>query len=397
MGKGVIDFSKQKLPKIYERNGRDCYFDPIRQKLIYITPEETVRQQVISYLVSELHVPVHMIDVEVHLSHYGIKSNRRVDILINKYNESEDILEALCVIECKAPSIMLGESAENQMVDYCNVLGCDYSMITNGYDILCYHYNDKTQMYDLIEEIPQYVDMVKGEYVELPKKKLFPRLQFEELFEKDNWKSYIGYALGNEITKDLAIPMTNFMECLLYPEHKLPKKKYKLFSVIEDIGVRFLSYGNASGASFQGPYRSFVIEYKGSTEIISIGMSTYVSDAKPDIVKTAIIVAIDNEETAHHSLQLVVENNIALLDNNVTFYHHGRIAIGNRGCGKLDELRQFVSEQYPEIIDGKRFNLGTLINDHLWNLDEPDVMKLVENFISYALIRDEYRKFVKNN
>lgn len=397
MGKGVIDFSKQKLPKIYERNGRDCYFDPIRQKLIYITPEETVRQQVISYLVSELHVPVHMIDVEVHLSHYGIKSNRRVDILINKYNESEDILEALCVIECKAPSIMLGESAENQMVDYCNALGCDYSMITNGYDILCYHYNDKTQMYDLIEEIPQYVDMVKGEYVELPKKKLFPRLQFEELFEKDNWKSYIGYALGNEITKDLAIPMTNFMECLLYPEHKLPKKKYKLFSVIEDIGVRFLSYGNASGASFQGPYRSFVIEYKGSTEIISIGMSTYVSDAKPDIVKTAIIVAIDNEETAHHSLQLVVENNIALLDNNVTFYHHGRIAIGNRGCGKLDELRQFVSEQYPEIIDGKRFNLGTLINDHLWNLDEPDVMKLVENFISYALIRDEYRKFVKNN
>lgn len=397
MGKGVIDFSKQKLPKIYERNGRDCYFDPIRQKLIYITPEETVRQQVISYLVSELHVPVHMIDVEVHLSHYGIKSNRRVDILINKYNESEDILEALCVIECKAPSIMLGESAENQMVDYCNALGCDYSMITNGYDILCYYYNDKTQMYDLIEEIPQYVDMVKGEYVELPKKKLFPRLQFEELFEKDNWKSYIGYALGNEITKDLAIPMTNFMECLLYPEHKLPKKKYKLFSVIEDIGVRFLSYGNASGASFQGPYRSFVIEYKGSTEIISIGMSTYVSDAKPDIVKTAIIVAIDNEETAHHSLQLVVENNIALLDNNVTFYHHGRIAIGNRGCGKLDELRQFVSEQYPEIIDGKRFNLGTLINDHLWNLDEPDVMKLVENFISYALIRDEYRKFVKNN
>ena len=41
--------------------------------------------------------------------------------------------------------------------------------------------------------------------------------------------------------------------------------------------------------------------------------------------------------------------------------------------------------------------IGTLINDHLWNLDEPDVMKLVENFISYALIRDEYRKFVKNN
>lgn len=29
-----------KLPPIYHRNGKDCYLDPIRQKLIYITPEE---------------------------------------------------------------------------------------------------------------------------------------------------------------------------------------------------------------------------------------------------------------------------------------------------------------------------------------------------------------------
>ena len=29
-----------KLPPIYHRNGKDCYLDPIRQKLIYITPVE---------------------------------------------------------------------------------------------------------------------------------------------------------------------------------------------------------------------------------------------------------------------------------------------------------------------------------------------------------------------
>ena len=37
----------------------------------------------------------------------------------------------------------------------------------------------------------------------------------------------------------------------------------------------------------------------------------------------------------------------------------------------------------------------SLINDHLWNLDEPDVMKLIENMIAYALIRDEYRAIRK--
>ena len=58
-----------KLPPIYHRNGKDCYLDPIRQKLIYITPEETVRQKVISYLTDTLKVPSDMIVLEQHLSH----------------------------------------------------------------------------------------------------------------------------------------------------------------------------------------------------------------------------------------------------------------------------------------------------------------------------------------
>lgn len=31
------------------------------------------------------------------------------------------------------------------------------------------------------------------------------------------------------------------------------------------------------------------------------------------------------------------------------------------------------------------------------NIDEPDVIKLLERLITYALIRDEYRDFVKTN
>lgn len=45
----INDLSKAQLPPIYKRDGRDCYLDPIRQKLIFITPEETVRKRVISY------------------------------------------------------------------------------------------------------------------------------------------------------------------------------------------------------------------------------------------------------------------------------------------------------------------------------------------------------------
>ena len=80
----------------------------------------------------------------------------------------------------------------------------------------------------------------------------------------------------------------------------------------------------------------------------------------------------------------------------VTFYHHGKIGISNIGSGKIAELRGYVANSYPDILSGNKFCLGVLKYDRLWTLDDPAVEKLVENFISYALIRDEYRKYVKS-
>lgn len=45
----------------------------------------------------------------------------------------------------------------------------------------------------------------------------------------------------------------------------------------------------------------------------------------------------------------------------------------------------------------KRFYMGRLTNDRLWNLDDPEMEKLVVNLISYALIRDKYRAWLIAN
>ena len=58
---------------------------------------------------------------------------------------------------------------------------------------------------------------------------------------------------------------------------------------------------------------------------------------------------------------------------------------------------EFVSKRYPKIIDGKKFSLGSLEYNRDWNMDDLEVEKFIENLITYALIRDEYRKFVKSN
>lgn len=177
----------------------------------------------------------------------------------------------------------------------------------------------------------------------------------------------------------------------------MPTGNYGLFELIEDYGVRMLTYGNASGGKFYGPYRSFVVRIGENTEIFSVAVSTYSTYAKPDLVKTCISVAHDDEREAHHALQLVVDDNVLAEGNKIRFFHHGKIAIGNIGSGKVDELRMFVESRYPKLISGNKFYLGSLTNDRLWQLDDPEVIEVIVNMISYAIVRDEYREFVKKN
>lgn len=135
-----------KLPPIYKRNGRECYLDPIRKKLIYITPEETVRQSVILYLTDTLHVPMQEIISEQHLSHYGITSKKRADIVIHALDADQQSVP-IAVIECKAPNVYLDMKAKEQMFEYCDLMGATYAMLTNGIDQYCFRYDAEKNDY----------------------------------------------------------------------------------------------------------------------------------------------------------------------------------------------------------------------------------------------------------
>lgn len=397
-----INLEKTLLPPIYKRNGKDCYLDPIRKMLIYVTPEETVRQKVISYLIKDLGVPAEMIAVEEHLSHYGVQSKRRADIVIHQVDDTEEVLSPIAVIECKAPNVFLSERTADQMLDYANLLGCEYAVMINGIDCFSYKYMDDANEYVQIEKLPSYSDMSNGIYEEFDIGELPQRVAFEEMegilkeslqykMDFDPWE----YDISPQTPFELAHAAFNLSECLLDTRIKMPTGKYGKFTLIEDYGVRMLTYGNSSGGTFYGPYRSFLIEYNGSTEFVSFNVTTYWKRVTPDKVKTCLCVAIDNEKTTHHALQLVIDDNVTVEEDVVSFYHHGKIAVGNRGSGKIDELRLFVEDLCPQIISGKRFYLGSLKNNKLWTLEDDNVISLIENLITYSLARDEYRKHVK--
>lgn len=357
---------EKKLPEVYMRNGKECYLDPIRKKLIYITPEETVRQEVILYLTDTLLVPAEQIVSEQHLAHYGINSKKRADIVIHAVDESGYAVP-LAVVECKAPNVYLDLKAKEQMFEYCNLMGASYAMLTNGIEQYCYKY-DSQRGYVSITEFPDYKSMLADEYVEWEMGELPPRIPFEHLekFLKEDFSNRKDWDYGDGISKQtpmrLAVPAFNFWEGLLDTRVKMPAGKYGIFELIEDYGVRMLTYGNASGGKFFGPYRSFLVRINKNVEFFSIGVTTYSKSTSPDKVKTCIVVAHDDEKEAHHALQLVVEDNLVVVGKQVSFYHHGKIAVGRMGSGRVEELRKFVETRYPAIISGSRFFLGSILN-----------------------------------
>ena len=392
----------RKLPPVYKRNEKDCYLDPIRKKLIYITPEETIRQRVLSDLTDTLHVPIQEIILEQHLSHYGIKSKKRADIIIHA-RDTEGISVPIAVIECKAPNMYLDMNAQEQMFEYCDLTGADYAMLTNGVEQYCFRYDSTKNGYVRLTELPDYKDMLSDKYEKWDIGEFPPRIPFNQLesYLKEDFSQREEDDYGNGVSKltpiSQAVPIFNLWEGLLDIRVKIPTGKYKLFELIEDYGIRMLSYGNASGGRFFGPYRSFLVKVNENTEFFSIGVTTYCTSASSDKVKTCIVVAHDDEKKAHHALQLTVEDNVTVVGNKVNFYHHGRITVGRKGSRKVDELRMFVKERYPKIISGNHFFLGSLVNDRLWQLDDPDVIEIIENLISYSIVRDEYREYVKNH
>ena len=393
----IIDLTKLELPPIYKRNNKDCYLDPIRKKLIYITPEETVRQRVVSYLLNELKVPPEMLMVESHLKHYKVDSKRRADIVIHSIDD-EGTMYPIAIVECKAPGVGLGESVADQLCDYCNSLGADYAMMVNDVESFCFHYDSSKEQYIQIDCLPNYEDMIDGKYALADLGMMPDRIAYDKIpqFIEDNIEE-LSADISPKTPRNLAHAALNLWEGLLNPRYKMVAKPYKLFTLVEDYGVRQLSYGNAGGGVFYGLYRSFIIEYNGSTEIVSIGFTPYGSFANPNTEKTAMVVAIDNEDDSHHALQFSIDDNLKQTGSTYTFYHHGKIAIGNKGSGKVSELMKFVDPKYAEIIDGSKFNLGSLTYDSDWDLNNPEVEKLIENIISYALLRDEYRAYVKSN
>ncbi|MBR5176201.1 MAG: type I restriction enzyme HsdR N-terminal domain-containing protein [Bacteroidales bacterium] len=100
-------------------------WDPLRKKMVVLTPEEKVRQWFIGVLRDELKVPAHMMMSEVSFK-YGGKPFR-ADILVYGRDMSH-----LMVVECKREDVEIDREVLEQALRYNLALDVKYIVITNG-------------------------------------------------------------------------------------------------------------------------------------------------------------------------------------------------------------------------------------------------------------------------
>ncbi len=100
-------------------------WDSLRRCYLVLTPEEWVRQHLISMLINEKGIsPVHIIQ------EYPINLNgqaQRADVVI-----LDQSLRPAILIECKAPDVEITKEVLDQAVRYNSILKARHIMLTNG-------------------------------------------------------------------------------------------------------------------------------------------------------------------------------------------------------------------------------------------------------------------------
>ncbi len=379
----MINLDLYNSVKVYKRNRKNYIYDPIRKKLILQTPEELVRQKFVQYLIHEKNVPKELIGIEVPMSYFDPKASGRADIIVYTTDQNDSLIPIL-IVECKSQYTPLIDDVFNQVYDYEDVIYADTIAVTNGVELFVESWNKEKDQYIPLEELPDYVSLVtRKNYRYITQEPIvYKRRKIEDFNNKDVLEFYQNRFYG--ITEEkLYSFIINLNELFWDDSVKIPYKELNGIKLVEDLGVRYTKFGNASGYDWTGDYRSFIVEDKqGSNQIVSFA-----------ILGGYLIVAIDNDKYSHNSLQLFIQNFVEVQGNNVKVFHNGRLTLGKSGMVKYSEVLDYVEEKAPGLVtNNKKIDLGYLDNSKQFDWEQEDVRNFIGRLVKYAIIRDDFRE-----
>ena len=146
----IIDYFRFQDRLVFRKSGgQRMIHDPIRRKYLVQTPEETVRQLTVQYLIEEKGYPQNRISVEKALKVNEL--TKSFDILV-----FERAMKPFLLVECKAPNIPISQDTFRQIAIYNMPLSVRFLMVTNGNDTYCCEMDYEAASFTFLEEVPPF-------------------------------------------------------------------------------------------------------------------------------------------------------------------------------------------------------------------------------------------------
>ena len=131
-------------------------FDPLRKKYVKQTPEESVRQAVIKWLIDEKQFPSSHMMSEYSFTFNGLQY--RADIVV-----FDKALNPLMFVECKASDVTIDGKVIEQCIRYNYVLKVKYILATNGKTSYLCKWDREKQCYGMSNTFPDYQTMISSD------------------------------------------------------------------------------------------------------------------------------------------------------------------------------------------------------------------------------------------
>lgn len=140
----------------------------IRKEWVEATPEEGVRQHLLTYMIDTLGFPPAHISVEKALDqmpHLALSNktipNRRADIVcFAEKIHPQHSLYPLLLIECKA--VKLNRKEYNQVISYNQSVQAYFIALANHQEIVTGWYEKTAGAYQFMPNLPAYKDLLQG-------------------------------------------------------------------------------------------------------------------------------------------------------------------------------------------------------------------------------------------
>jgi hypothetical protein len=134
--------------RLKQEGGKQLVFCQVRKKFLVLTPEEWVRQNLISFLNKDLGYPLSLMKIEREVK--GGQRGKRADLIIYNTTGKPQLL-----IECKAPTEKLGKETFFQLGRYNRFVNAALLLISNGMQHFCCHVTEGNE-FKFLDEIPPY-------------------------------------------------------------------------------------------------------------------------------------------------------------------------------------------------------------------------------------------------